>query len=604
MMEAAYRVKREQAVIVDRSGCSLGVSHHGVLRSGGVARTEKSALAALGSYWFSPSDQKLATPDELLGRMDRLHDTSSSVATGNYCFGHWHDGTRTLMLEAEKTGAYSVYYTDGPGRFLAATDVKSLLSTGIDHGGPDPDGIAEYFSFGYIASERTFFKGIKRVPMGHRLIWRDGDRKIVQVWGFRFERNRKLDEGRLDLIYATLKSHLKRYDSEADRFGLTLSGGLDSRTLAAVAKDCHLDFETVSMGPKGSLECAIATQVANMLGVPSLVHESDGRTCPDWLSQAVWLSEGRCPPDHIHYFEGMFAGRYVDGPHILGMLGDAVLGGSNYVPSMDGTVGGGSLLDNCLKIGARPRVYWPAGSTDGFSTDLTVAMTRSQRLVADELFNRYGDVSASGGTEAYRYWIGGIPLIGSLLSAQFLPWTDIIFPFADPELIRLSSDICGADIYERKLQYQLAYRFFPELTKIPRIVDGLSISMADHNPHEYDRKLKRRLLIDKLNYYICRASGGRVEFYDRSTFHRYGRWYRKHPRLREFFADVMLSPQAAGRGLWNLVALESLMHDLRRGKNLWRAVASVLFVELYLQQAMEGLNRPPTGQGMDFRETG
>jgi hypothetical protein len=27
-------------------------------------------------------------------------------------------------------------------------------------------------------------------------------------------------------------------------------------------------------------------------------------------------------------------------------------------------------------------------------------------------------------------------------------------------------------------------------------------------------------------------------------------------------------------------------------------------VELYLQQAMEGLNRPPTGQGMDFRETG
>jgi hypothetical protein len=65
MIEVAYRVRREQAVVVNRPGCCLGVSHHGILRSGGTSWTNDSSVAALGLYPASCSS-------ELTGSKERI----------------------------------------------------------------------------------------------------------------------------------------------------------------------------------------------------------------------------------------------------------------------------------------------------------------------------------------------------------------------------------------------------------------------------------------------------------------------------------------------------------------------------------------------------
>lgn len=592
MMMAACRVSDEAAVLVHRESCSIGVSHHRAFRSAGAATGDAGMVGCLGSFWLDAGDRVLGTPEGLLSRLASPVSAAAPAAGGVFCYAYCERDGQRLVLEAEKTGAYSLYYLPLPGRLVVATELRAFMAAGLHDGALDLEGIGEYLKLGHLASERTFFKGIKRLPMGCRLTWSEGRLEITQAWHYRLPRDRALDEDTLEQLADILQRNISRYATEPGSFTLTLSGGLDSRMLAASARDAGLDFTAVTVGPTRSLECRVAREVAGILGVPAVQHEYDGERAVNWLPSMVWLTEGRCPPAHIHYFDTMFSGEYPGGTQVHGMVGDAVLGGSNYYPDEPRREGREALRAGCRAIAMGGVNYWPDGLESIFSGELAQAMGRVPEVTADELLQRYADIAEGGGREAFRYWFRGSPLLGVGLSSQVLPWADIVCPFSDPELINLAGRVRGEDFFERNVQYRMTQRRWPAVTQVPRIVDGIAVSMAKYDPYEYDRKARVRRLWKQAGYYLCRATAGRVEVYDRTGFHDFARWYRRDGRLREMFADTVHSRSAAERGLWHAAGIRALMDGLRKGKSYWPAVAAVVFLEMYLQQLLGGRPRP------------
>lgn len=600
MIAAACRISDESAVSVHRESCSIAVSHHRAMRSAGAVAGGGGLLGCLGSFWLDGADCALGTPDILLGHLVSLGAVGTPTAAGVFCYAFWDSDGKRLVLEAEKTGAYSLYYLELPGRLVVATELRAFIAAGVHDGTLDAAGIAEYFKLGHLASERTFFRGIKRLPMGCRLYWSEGRIQIKQAWHYRLPRDRALDDDMLEQLAEILQRNLRRYAAEPGPFTLTLSGGLDSRMLAASARDAGLEFTALTVGPTRSLECRVARKVADILGISAVQHEYDGEHVADWLPSMVWLTEGRCPPAHIHYFETMFSSKYPGGTQVHGMVGDAVLGGSNYYRDEPRKESPEALQAGCRSIAMRAVNFWPAGLESLFSGDLAQAMQRVPEITADELLQRYADIAEGGGREVFRYWFRGSPLLGVGLASQVLPWADIACPFSDPELVNLAGQIRGEDFLERNVQYRMTYRHWPAVTGVPRIVDGIAVSMARYDPHEYDRKARVRRLWKEAGYYLCRATGGRVEVYDRTGFDDFARWYRHDVRLREMFADAIHSRAAAERGLWSAAGMQALMEDLRKGKSYWPAVAAVAFVEMYLQQLLVTDMRPlpPAGPSL------
>lgn len=592
LLNTSCRVSAETAIVMNRQACCIAVSHRGVFRSTGGSVGDRSAVGCLGAFWFDGTDRSLGTPESLRARLESLRDSSMPVASGVLCYAYWDEDEKKLILESDTTCSYSLYYLLKADRLLVATELRSFIDAGLHDGDLDVEGIAEYLKLGYIASERTFFHGVKRLPMGCRLTWKDGRARIDQIWQYRLPRDRVLNDSMIEQLADVLLRNLARYTTEPGRYSLTLSGGLDSRMLAAAAKDVGLNFTALTVGPTRSLECRIARQIAEMLGLQAMQHEYDGDRVSEWLPSMVWLTEGRCPPAHIHYFDTMFSGAYPGGAQVHGMLGDAILGGSNYYPAEPRHETGESLQAGCQAIAIRAVNYWPNRCEASFSYELAEAMRRIPETTVGELLSRYSDIREGGGREAFRYWFRGSPLLGVGLSSQVTPWTEIVCPFSDPELIDLAGQVRGEDFFERNLQYRMVYRRWPEVSAVPRIVDGIKVSMSHYDACEYDRKARVRSLIKKAEYYLCRATGGRIEIYDRTGFHDFARWYRRDSRLREMFSDTIHSRATAERGLWRPGEIQKLMDGLHRGKSIWPAVASVVFIEMYLQQLFGGRNRP------------
>jgi asparagine synthase (glutamine-hydrolysing) len=68
------------------------------------------------------------------------------------------------------------------------------------------------------------------------------------------------------LLGATLEDAVARHAPAGRRYGLLLSGGLDSRMLGGFLKENNVDVDTLTLGVAGDIEMQTATRVARALG--------------------------------------------------------------------------------------------------------------------------------------------------------------------------------------------------------------------------------------------------------------------------------------------------------------------------------------------------
>ena len=160
---------------------------------------------------------------------------------GMFAFAVWDRRRRRLMLGRDPLGKKPLYYWQGAGRLVFASEIKALLA---DPGVPrrlDPSAIPAYLTFGYVPTPHTFFEEIKSLPPGHVLTAQAGE--PVRVERYWTPRVPGVDgTTRLDLspseaareVRELLTGGVKRRLIADVPLGAFLSGGIDSSAVVGV----------------------------------------------------------------------------------------------------------------------------------------------------------------------------------------------------------------------------------------------------------------------------------------------------------------------------------------------------------------------------------
>ena len=159
---------------------------------------------------------------------------------GLFCLGILDERESSFILVNDRFGmAHQVYWSVLGGTLCFATHLKTLLAYPGMRPEIDLEGLNLFLKYSYIPSPRTIFKGIRKLPPGHLLVFKGGKVSVEHYWDLdRHTRNvMSLQEAASSYKHLLKESISRRLDPSGD-VGILLSGGLDSSANVALAAEC------------------------------------------------------------------------------------------------------------------------------------------------------------------------------------------------------------------------------------------------------------------------------------------------------------------------------------------------------------------------------
>ena len=143
-------------------------------------------------------------------------------------------GTATLFND--RYGMHRIYYHESKDAFYFAAEAKAILAVRPELRRIDPQGMGEFVACGCVLEDRTLFKGVHLLPCAAAWIFRDGsiERKRTYFQPREWEGQALLEpEPYYREICEVFSRNLPRYFEAQERIGMSLTGGLDTRTIMA-----------------------------------------------------------------------------------------------------------------------------------------------------------------------------------------------------------------------------------------------------------------------------------------------------------------------------------------------------------------------------------
>jgi asparagine synthase (glutamine-hydrolysing) len=173
---------------------------------------------------------------------------------GMFAFALWDALRKRLLLARDPMGIKPLYYHQSAQTFIFASEVRTLLETGLVPRKADPTGVLSYLEFGSVYEPWTVVEGVKAVPPGHVLIVESGSVSSREYWNPLASCSRAESEppsgngiktaGQLPAVLRdAVLSHLV---SDVP-VGVFLSGGIDSSALVAVLSHNGVRANTFSL---------------------------------------------------------------------------------------------------------------------------------------------------------------------------------------------------------------------------------------------------------------------------------------------------------------------------------------------------------------------
>ncbi|HEY2990324.1 MAG TPA: asparagine synthase (glutamine-hydrolyzing) [Candidatus Binatia bacterium] len=190
---------------------------------------------------------------------------------GMFAFALWDGRRKRLFAARDRLGIKPFYYALHDGHFLFASEIKSILASGLVPAVMNTRVLPEFFTFGQVVDDSTLFQGIHKLMPGHRLCY-DGERLTVErYWDWQFDEpaTYEPDEFYLERFVELLEESVRLHLLSDVPLGVLLSGGVDSSLLAAIAaRQASGPVQTFTVGfeEKSYNELRYAREVSQHLG--------------------------------------------------------------------------------------------------------------------------------------------------------------------------------------------------------------------------------------------------------------------------------------------------------------------------------------------------
>jgi asparagine synthase (glutamine-hydrolysing) len=227
----------------------------------------KAELELRGHKFYTNSDTEC-----LVHLYEEEGENMARFLDGMFAFAIWDSVKRQLLLARDRIGKKPLYYTMADGRFIFASEIKAILTAANMKREVDKEALSYFMHFGYVPTEKTLFKDVFKIPAASTLIYNTkmNRPRITQFWKLQINEKAYAPEHAYMEKFQNLfeESVKKRLMSDVP-FGLFLSGGMDSSSIAVVMKKyISRPLMTFSVGFEGAGddESNFANMVAEHVG--------------------------------------------------------------------------------------------------------------------------------------------------------------------------------------------------------------------------------------------------------------------------------------------------------------------------------------------------
>jgi asparagine synthase (glutamine-hydrolysing) len=194
-------------------------------------RERRLELERAGHRFITQGDTEV-----LVHAYEEWGDDFAARLRGMFAVAIWDARRPRLVLARDRFGIKPLYYRKVEGGLEFASELRALPG-----GEVDLDALEAFLAFNSVPAPLTIFRGVRKLPPGHLLVWEGGDARLE-----RFARpgpvpaadTRSEDEGLLvEELRARLRDSVRAHLVSDVPVGVLLSGGIDSALLAALAAE-------------------------------------------------------------------------------------------------------------------------------------------------------------------------------------------------------------------------------------------------------------------------------------------------------------------------------------------------------------------------------
>jgi hypothetical protein len=493
-----------------------------------------------------------------------------------------------LVLLNDRIGMRPWYTADCPGGFLLSPEVKGTPAVDGEIS-LDEESVAAVLAFNKIRlGDRTLLKGVRVLPAAS--LWRvdlaSGKTERQVYWRYRYSDS--MDDApppdeTLDLLADRFRAAMRLRTEGLDagvRIGLSLSGGLDSRAMAAaLPPERAARVHAHTYGLPDSDEVRLAEAVARTAGLRQTVYPQDADV------YTTHAAESRAFNDELDLFvqggqlHWMRRARETTDVMLTGLDLDVTLGGIYLRPDVMAARDDGDVLDLLcrhnavftaeeLKTVLSDRLYRAAGRAPyERAAGLIAALPQEQPAAKYDLFIQ-------------QYSMRRIIMLRYALIRHFM---DTATPMYDPAFNDAVRGLALPQRAAHRTFVPVLHRLSPALESIPYQRTLLPPSA----PREFWAR-SQALEAEREALYtdLWRATNGRVYVPYRRYYTNFDEWLRVDPAWRALTDALLLAPDARvyARDLVRPRAVAELVEQHRTAaRNRRQALVTLMSLELYLR---------------------
>lgn len=476
---------------------------------------------------------------------------------GSFVFVIYDFKENKIIIVNDRYGLRPIYYAINNEKLLFGPEVKAILQDKSFKKELNDEAIADFFAFGEILGNKTFFKGVEVLPSASITVW-NGKLSIEQYWDFNYEPDySKSEDEFVDELVKTFKEAVEIRMKDNLRYGVSLSGGLDSRcVVGAIDKNKRKDVLAFSFGPLDCDEVKIAKKVAKKAGTKFKAIEITPEMIIENAEKELYLSDGLCYIGVSYLISVSNIIRSLCDAVFIGFEGDVVLGGSYLNKEMLKAEGIERLFTILME---ERRVFTDEEFNELFYNN--EMKTFAYHSLKDAL-NKVDEENIGNKNDHYLMRNHAIRLIlmGHVLIRNYL---EDIVPTFDNNFIEIIQKIPPELRFNHRIYRNFLKKLSPKLAKIPYNETMVRpdapllcwrVGMYYQSGKELLKKLIRRLSKDK------------IILPNKRSYVNFNEWLRRNENWKRFFKELLLNEKAISRRYFNQEYIKTLIQQHEAGK--------------------------------------
>lgn len=225
---------------------------------------------------------------------------------GNFTLFIFNKHEKSLWVANDRMGLRPLYYFEHQGKFCFSSEVKALLTDEDFPGKCNIQSVIDLLTYEYVLDKQTLVENIFVFPYASTARI-DADTKVIgtrRYWDFIYQRGVQTE-----LTGQYMEQFLEVFTQAVERtlkgpyapVGLPLSGGLDSRLIAAVIDKKYFPLHTFTFGEKGCDDVKYARKVSRILGSHHHYIPIKHAELGSFFEKGVAYSDGMFTCLHYHY---------------------------------------------------------------------------------------------------------------------------------------------------------------------------------------------------------------------------------------------------------------------------------------------------------------